>query len=76
MTESRSKTISELRRKGYAVIVWNPEELGSASVKHVENRCVELGHEVIADLQEITKQNLKHLIADLDLQKTTKENLK
>jgi hypothetical protein len=44
-------TIALLRAKGYAVIVWTPEELAGASRNRVEDRLVELGWEVIADLK-------------------------
>jgi hypothetical protein len=43
--------IDALRAKGYAVIVWTPEELAGASRNRVEDRLVELGWEVIADLK-------------------------
>jgi hypothetical protein len=44
-------TIALLRAKGYAVIIWTPEELAGASRNRVEDRLVELGWEVIADLK-------------------------
>ena len=43
--------IDALRAKGYAVIVWTPEELAGASRNRVEDRLCELGWEVIADLK-------------------------
>ena len=50
MTEEQKKAIKELRHAGYAVIVWTPEELGEADAKRVQDRSIELGHEVIEDL--------------------------
>ncbi len=45
-----SKSISQLRHAGYAVIVWSPKELGGVDPRRVEDRSIELGWEVIADL--------------------------
>lgn len=47
MSKDHLKAITELRHAGYAVIVWTPEELQGLSSKHVEDRSVELGYEVI-----------------------------
>lgn len=44
--------ISEMRSEGYAVVIFSPDELGSATPKSLENRLVELGNEAISDLQE------------------------
>ncbi|WP_157077151.1 hypothetical protein [Curvibacter delicatus] len=44
--------ISELRSEGYAVVLFSPDELGTATAKSLENRLVELGNEAITDLQE------------------------
>jgi hypothetical protein len=44
--------ISELRGEGYAVVLFSPDELGTATAKSLENRLVELGNEAISDLQE------------------------
>lgn len=41
-----------LREHGYAVTVFNAEELRGADTRHVENRLVELGNEVIEDLRD------------------------
>jgi hypothetical protein len=44
--------IAQLRQEGYAVIVWTPDELGTASARRVEDRSVELGWDVIDALQD------------------------
>jgi hypothetical protein len=41
------------RAEGYAVVIFTPEELAGASVNLVQNRLVELGWEVIADLAPV-----------------------
>lgn len=51
MTDEQQKVISDLRHEGYAVIVWYPEELGDANPSRVEDRSIELGWQVIEDLQ-------------------------
>lgn len=51
MDKDHAKAIRELRHAGYAVIVWTPEELQGVSHKHVEDRSVELGYDVINDLK-------------------------
>ena len=43
--------VDYLRAKGYAVVVFTPEELAGARRNRVEDRLVELGWEVIADLK-------------------------
>lgn len=53
MTPEERVVIAELRSRGFAVIVWTPEELAGASRKHVEDRSVELGWQVIADLKDM-----------------------
>ena len=52
MTPDQIKTLRQLRHEGYAVIVWTPEELKDAPASHVEDRSIELGHDIISDLQE------------------------
>lgn len=44
--------LTEMQLEGYAIVVFSPEEIGTATAKSVENRLVELGNEVISDLQE------------------------
>jgi len=50
MTNEQIKIITQLRHEGYAVITWAPSELEGAEPTRVEDRLVELGWEVIADL--------------------------
>lgn len=45
--------VSELRSRHFAVITWTPDELKFADPKLVEDRSIELGHEIIADLQPL-----------------------
>ena len=52
MTTDQIKVLNQLRDEGYAIIVWTPEELKDAPVRQVENRSIELGHDIIRDLQE------------------------
>jgi hypothetical protein len=53
MTPEERVVIAELRSRGFAVIIWTPEELAGASRKHVEDRSVELGWQVIEDLKDM-----------------------
>jgi hypothetical protein len=53
MTPEERAVIESLRSQGFAVIVWTPEELAGASRKHVEDRSVELGWQVIDDLKDM-----------------------
>lgn len=46
-----NKTIRELKEEGYAIILFNPEELEGADSDRVEDRLIELGWEVIHDLK-------------------------
>lgn len=53
MTQSDvTKIIEDLHSAGYAVIIWTPEELGDVPADLVEDRSIEEGHQIIADLQE------------------------
>ena len=52
MTPEQQKAIQELRHEGYAVIIWTPEEVGSASVNRLQDRSIELGWEIIEDLKD------------------------
>lgn len=47
MTNEQTRVLSELRRGGHAVIVWTPDELGTADPRRVEDRSIELGYDVI-----------------------------
>lgn len=50
LTEYETEVIRALQHRGFAVIVWNPDELGEANPRRVEDRSVELGWQVIGDL--------------------------
>lgn len=52
MKPSQLELIQQLRTLGYAVIIWTPEEVRNANPVRVEDRLIELGWDVIADLQE------------------------
>lgn len=52
-----SKTIKELKDEGYAVVLFNPEELEGAESDRVEDRLIELGWEVIHDLKRNEQEN-------------------
>ena len=52
IVDFRNKTIQQLRAEGYAIILWTPEELEGVAPKHVEDRSVELGWEIIEALKE------------------------
>jgi len=45
-------TVRELRDKGYAVIIWTPEEVKNCSIKDLEDLSIERGWEVIEQLKE------------------------
>ena len=53
MTPEEQAVIANLKSRGFAVITWTPEELAGASRKHVEDRSVELGWQVINDLKDM-----------------------
>lgn len=50
--KSRAEYLTELRLAGYAVVIFSPEELGTADPVFLQNRLVGLGNEAISDLQE------------------------
>jgi len=52
MNREQRRALASLTDEGYAVIVWTPEELGDVSARLVEDRCIELGHQIIDDLTE------------------------
>lgn len=54
--------LAQLRDQGFAVIVWTPDELGDANPRTVEDRSIELGHEVIRDLQTIADSGCSFVI--------------
>ena len=52
MTQKETKAVAALRNRGYAVIIWTPEEIGTVNPRRLEDRSVELGWEVIEDLKD------------------------
>lgn len=52
MKRHQKAVINELRREGYAVCVFSPEELGSATAPDIENALVRDGNETINTHQE------------------------
>lgn len=57
MTNEQHQVLAQLRHEGYAVIVWYPEELLGANPHIVEDRCVELGYQVIDDLANLGSED-------------------
>lgn len=51
ITEQENAAIASLRDRGYAVIIWTPEELRDAPPGRVEDRCIEQGWDTIEYLQ-------------------------
>lgn len=51
MTESMFTALSQLKQLGYAVVVFAPDELIGTHPRKVEDRLIELGWEIIGDLQ-------------------------
>ena len=47
MTPSQLDAIRELRAKGWAVILWTPEELGDVNPKHVEDMSISYASEYL-----------------------------
>ena len=54
MTEEHKKAIQELRNLGYAVCIFNPEELRGAKPHKVEDELVSGGWDIIDALAEDT----------------------
>jgi len=52
MSKEEREAIDKLRDHGYAVVVFDEEELDGASPSRVEDRLVELGWEVIDCLKD------------------------
>ena len=50
MTTAQMTAVRELRAKGYAVIIWTPDEVGGANPRKVEDSLIEMGWDVISDL--------------------------
>ncbi len=47
MTKEQSKTIQDMRHDGYAVVVWNPDELRGVDPTRVEDHMIEKGGDYI-----------------------------
>ena len=52
LTDDEVESFRRLRSRGFALVIFTPEELQGASLTHVEDRLVELGWEVIDSLKE------------------------
>lgn len=50
LSPSQLTALQELANDGWAVVVWAPEELGDASPIDVEDRSIEIGHQIIEEL--------------------------
>lgn len=50
MTPEEAAVIDGLKARGFAVIVWTPDELKSANPRRVEDRSIELGWDLIEAL--------------------------
>lgn len=50
--KTNEDSVQWLRENGYSLIIWHPDELKSADPRKVADRLVELGWQVIEDLQE------------------------
>lgn len=50
MTKEEREVIRSLRDRGYAIIIWAPEELAEADPGQVQDRSIEIGWDVIRDL--------------------------
>ena len=54
MTEEEQAAVDQLRRKGYCVVIWTPEELGDADAGNLEDIGIERGNEYLSATPEIT----------------------
>lgn len=55
MTPEQFTALRELSNEGYAVVVFNAEELDGASPTKLEDRLIELGWEIIDDLNSFVR---------------------
>ena len=55
MSEDLLVSVDKLRELGYAVVVFNPEELEGVDPSRIEDRMTELGWEVIYNLAEYVR---------------------
>lgn len=54
MKAHQKAVIEELRKEGYAIGIFSPEELGNAPARDIEDALVREGNESIEVLQEST----------------------
>jgi hypothetical protein len=47
LTKEEHEFIHSLRSRGFAVIIWSPEELENASAKLMQTASIEFGYEII-----------------------------
>ena len=47
MTEQQSQAIAELRREGFLVVLWCPEELEGVDPAHLQEVITQFGNEAI-----------------------------
>jgi len=52
MTKIERQVLRDLRSRGYLVVVWTPEELGTANIRVVEDSVVTHGNQVIQEESE------------------------
>jgi hypothetical protein len=52
ISNSEYEALKSIRQKGYAVVVFNPEELQGTSCRHVEDAVVLAGWEAIDALKD------------------------
>lgn len=57
MTEAEKQTLRDLRSRGYLVITWTPEEIGTANLRVLEDSVVEHGNLVIEELKDDPETN-------------------
>ena len=48
MTEEEQAAVDQLRRKGYCVTIWTPEELGDADIDNLEDIVIERGNDYLS----------------------------
>ena len=51
ITSEEQQMLNALRSRGYAVIVWNHDELAGVNPRRVEDRSIELGWDIIEALK-------------------------
>ena len=52
MTELEKQVLRDLRSRGYLVVTWTPEEIGTANLRVLEDSVVEHGNRVIEGLTD------------------------